>query len=329
MENTNFNLRIKRLPYSKMLKSEMADYVEKTIDIVESHDIESELITPMFDLLSAKEPDIRLLRLSYGIDTERLRVSKLKSELMLVISAFKIQVRLLSKSEPELEIHQIQNAINKHLRYLNKCRNDKHLSQKIAGFFDLLDSDRDLETALADFDLTREVNNMRLVFSQMEDASKRRVTLLSQRPIVSTRDIVKGMKEAVDNLFKGIEVANMVGTLSDDPEDDPIDFVPLIEELNQLSEMYSRSISIRDANNKRKANGGDETDGEDEPIDEPEEPIEDGTTTNMQTTGMNDTDDGYEALGGRIAPYSTTSTPLADEETDELLESVDEGDETQ
>ena len=306
-----------------MLKSEMADYVEKTIDIVESHDIESELITPMFDLLSAKEPDIRLLRLSYGIDTERLRVSKLKSELMLVISAFKIQVRLLSKSEPELEIHQIQNAINKHLRYLNKCRNDKHLSQKIAGFFDLMDSDRDLETALADFSLTSKVNTMRLVFSQMEDASKRRVTLLSQRPIVSTRDIVKGMKEAIDNLFKGIEVANMVGTLSDDPEGEPIDFVPLIGELNQLSEMYYRSISIRDANNKRKANGRDgEDDVDEESIDEPE----DEGTTNMQTTGMNYTGDGYEPMGGRIAPFSTMAASLGDEDTDELFDEDEEED---
>lgn len=320
MENTNFSLRIKRLPYSKMLKSEMADYVEKTIDIVNSHNLESGVIAPMVAQLDSKKPDIRLLRLSYGIDTERLRVSKLKSELMLVISAFKIQVRLLSKSEPELDMHQIQNAINKHLRYLNKCKNDKQLSQKIAGFFDLLDADEALETALSEFELTREVNEMRNVFSTMEEASRKRVTLLSQRPIISTRDIVRGMKEAVDNLFKGIEVGNMIGTLSDDPENDPVDFAPLIEELNQLSEMYYRSISIRDANNKRKANGEDDVD--DESIDEPE----DEGTTNMQTTGMNYTGDGYEPMGGRIAPFSTMAASLGDEDTDELFDEEEDDD---
>ena len=36
MKNKNLNLKIKRLPYSRLLKSEMADYVEKTIEIVES-----------------------------------------------------------------------------------------------------------------------------------------------------------------------------------------------------------------------------------------------------------------------------------------------------
>lgn len=276
MENTNFSLRIKKLPYSRMLKSEMADFVEKTINIVRSHDIESELITPMFNILSERTSDIRLLRLSYGIDTERLRVSKLKGKLMLVISAFKIQVRLLSKSEPELDMHKIQNAINKHLRYLNKCRNDKELTQKIAGFFDLVEADEELEMALSDFELTSKVNTMRTAFSRFNVASRKRVTLLSQRPVISTKAIVKGMTEALDNLFKGIEVANMISTLSDDPEDDPIDFAPLIEELNQLAEMYSISISIRDANNKRKTSAGDETDGNEELIDEPEEPTEGG-----------------------------------------------------
>ena len=118
MTNENLSLGIKRLPYSQMLKSEVADYVEKTIAIVENHDLESPLITPMFEKVRAKEADIKLLRLCYGIDTERLRVNKVKSKMMLVFSAFKIKVKLISKSNPELDMHPIQNAINKHLSLL-------------------------------------------------------------------------------------------------------------------------------------------------------------------------------------------------------------------
>lgn len=299
MENTNLSLRIKRLPYSRMLKSEMADYVEKTINIVDSHDHESDLITPVFALLNAKRRDIELLRLSYGIDTERLRLSKLKSELMLLISAFKLKVRLLSKSEPELDIHKIQNAINKHLRYLNKCRNDKELFQKIAGFFDLVESDEKFESSLLDFDLIDAVDIIQSTFSTMREVSINRVTMLSQRPTVSTKAIVKGMSEAVDNLFQSIEVANMITTLSEGQEPgETINLVPLIEELNQLSEMYSRSISIREANNKRKAemkdDSDDDDDDENEPIEEPEEPEqpeEGGDTANMQTTCMDEEED--------------------------------------
>ena len=158
MENTNFNLKIKRLPYSRLLKLEIADYVEKANAIVETHDLESELINPLFEQLSVKESDIKLLRLSYGVDAERLKVSKLKVKMMLIISAFKLKVRLLSKSIPELDIHVIQNAINSHLRYLDKCKNDKELTQKIAGFFDLATTNTELQTVLSGFELTSEVD---------------------------------------------------------------------------------------------------------------------------------------------------------------------------
>ena len=319
MENTN--LKIKRLPFSRMLKSEIADFVEKTINLIGSKYIESELIAPMYDVLSNKKRDIRLLRLSYGIDTERLRVNKVKSELMLVISAFKLQVRLLSKSEPELEMHQIENAINKHLRYLNRCKNDKQLTQKVAGFFDLVDSNEELETALIDFKLADEVDIMRSVFSQMVEYTRNRVKLLAQRPNVPTKAIVKGMAQAMDNLFKGIEVANIVGELSDG-DGEAIDYTPLITELNQLTDMYARSIAIRDANNKRKNKGDDETDGEgesegeliDEPIDEPEPPTDGGAMAYMQTGGTNHTDNvddnDDEPMKGRIIPFSAINAPL-------------------
>ena len=290
MNNQIASTEIKRIPFSRMLKSEMADFVEKTLAIVENHDLESELINPMYQLLRGKEADIKLLRLSYGIDTERLRVSKMKSEMMLVISAFKLQVRLLSKSNPELEMHPIQNAINKHLRHLYKCKNDKQLSQKVAGFFDLLDDNEEMATALNDLNLSAELDTMKAVFGKVERASKKRVNLLSQRPLVSTQVIVKGMSKAIENLFKGIEVAHLIGTTTGgEPADDQIDYAPLMDELSQLSDMYKRSISIRVANNKRKAK---EKDGEDvdEPTDDSPTLPEGEMPTHTQSSTMTNTE---------------------------------------
>jgi hypothetical protein len=268
MENTNFSLGIKRVPYSRMLKSEIADFVERTIAIVDNHDLESELITPMSELLQSKEPDIKLLRLSYGIDTDRLKLNKLKAKMMLIISTFKLKVRLLSKSNPEMDMHVIENAINKHLRYLDKSRNDKELNQKIAGFFDMFDTNGELQTALEEYNLTAEVDNMKGIYFQVIAVGQKRVKMLSLRPIVSTKAIVRGMAVAIDNLFKAIEVANLISTITVLDGEEPvetIDVAPLIDELNQLSEMYARSVSIRDANNKRKAEQEKEgEEGEDE-----------------------------------------------------------------
>ena len=254
MASTNISLGIKRLPYSRMMKSEMADYVEKTISIVQDHDLESTLIDPVFSLLKKKEPEVKLLRLSYGIDTQRLKANKLKAELMLQISAFKLKVKLLNRSNLELDLHVVQNAINSHLKYLNKCKNDKELNQKVAGFLDLNNNDLTLMTAIEEYNLTSGVDAIAAAHLTVNDAWETRVELLSKRPNISTKSIVKGMWATINDLFKGIETAHLLSTLAEGEEAGlQKDFVPLIDELNQLSEMYYRSISIRDANNKRKA----------------------------------------------------------------------------
>ena len=141
--------KIKRVPYTQLLKSEMADYVEKTIAIVDKHEPELALFNPLFEELSDKESDIHLLRLDHGIDLERLRAYKLKEELNLTISAFKLKVRIISKSTPKLEIHILENAINKHLRHLHKCKNNHVYNQRVSGFFDLYQNDLEMQEAIA------------------------------------------------------------------------------------------------------------------------------------------------------------------------------------
>ena len=245
------NLKIKRLPFSRMLKSEVADYAEKAMEIYESEEHKSVLVSPLYNQLLSKKGDIKLLRLSYGIDTERLREYKLRAELMLHISAFKLRVKMLTRSNLELDLHVIQNAINTHLRYLNKCKNDKALSQKIAGFLDLVVTNFDLQAALNEFDLNNEVTSINVAYSDLTEASHNRVRLLSKRPQIDTKEITKGMATAIDNLFKAIEVAALVSTVDEDGVE--VDVTQVMDEMNQLSEMYYKSITIRDANNKRKA----------------------------------------------------------------------------
>ncbi|MDD4728079.1 MAG: hypothetical protein PHN55_04935 [Dysgonamonadaceae bacterium] len=269
--------KIKRVPYTQMLKSEMADYVEKTIAIVDKHEPELALFNPLFEELSGKDSDIHLLRLDHGIDLERLRSYKLKEELNLTISAFKLKVRIISKSTPKLEIHILENAINNHLRYLNKCKNNHVYNQRVSGFFDLYQNDLEMQEAISTFKLSTEYDNMCVAYSELKQAWQTRVELLSERPNFETKVIVKEMTKTLTNLFNGIEVASMVAPLSEDgtvPEDQ-VDFAPLINELNQLTGMVRTSISIRNANNKRKAKGEDDGDGG--LNDDPQEPI-DGET---------------------------------------------------
>ena len=286
---TKGNQEIRRLPSSRMLKSEVAEYADRTISIVRAYGPESLLVNPVFNLLLAKEPEIEILRLSYGVDTERLRTNKLKAEMMLAISAFKLNVRRLNRSNLELDLHVIQNAINSHLRYLNRCRNDKELNQKVTGFLEVAKTNERFAEALDEFDLTVDYLDLQTAHEAFNEASRKRVKLLSERPNISTQAIVKSVIGAIDNLLKTIEVAHLINTVSEtetDIEPDTLeDFSPLINELEQLSNMFYRSISIRDANNKRKANM-DKTEDSDS-TDEPETSTEEDASTEVETTAMN------------------------------------------
>lgn len=256
-------LKIKRVPYSRLTKSEMADYAEKTIDVVDRHYNKDAPFNSLLDLLTEKEADIRLLRLNYGIDEHRLRLQERKQELNLTISAFKLKVKMAKKNKPKLDMHIVENPINKHLRLLDKCRNDSEYNQRIGGFFDLIDKDESVETAILELGAISEADEMRAAYSYFREIWNKRILKLSKRDYCNTELIVKGIKERISNLFDGIEASYLIGTLSEvDPDNtaEQVDYTALMDELNQLSVMVRKSIELRDLINKRKRNG--------EPIDD-------------------------------------------------------------
>ena len=291
----NESLGIKRVPFSRMLKNEMGDYAERIIDIVDSYEPESELINHVYDLLQAQKPQIELLRISYGVDTARLKVDSLKAEMMLTISALKLKVRMLKRSNLDLDLHIVENAIRSHLRYLDTTKNDKVLIQKVSGFFDLLVTNEELIAALEEFDLMKELNAIKIAMNRVKEAMENRVRLLSKRSKAPTRGLMKGMYDAVNDLFKAIEVSQLIGyPLSADEGHAASDFTEMIDELSQLSDMYNRSIAIRLANNKRKADKAKEGDVVEE---EGEEGAGEPINTAMYFGNEEEAEDGYEEDG--------------------------------
>lgn len=311
----NENLKINRVPFSRMLKSEVADYTERVTAIVDNHEFESDLIQRVFGLLKDQSPQIELLRISYGVDTERLKVDSLKADMMLTISALKLSVKKLRRSNLKLDLHAVDNAINSHLRYLNRAKNDKELIQKVAGFFDLLDNNEELIATFNEFDLMNDTDSIKMAMIEVVAASKKRVNLLSKRSKAPTKDVMKTMHSTVNNLFKVIEVSHLAGYPLSAEGDGESDFTELINELSQLSDMYKRSIAIRVANNQRKLDkkkegeedyegseqGGDGENGGEEPL----------VTAMRFDTELDDEE-------AAIAPFSLMDNYMGDNEEVEL-----------
>lgn len=291
------NEGIKRAPYSRMLKSEVAEFANRTIGIVQKYETEEFLISPVLDQLLDTKPEIELLGVKYGVDPMRREIDNLKSQMMLTISTLKLKVRLKVKSANDAELRLVCSFIDAYLRYFDKSKNDKDLNQKITGFINAVKAEERLAEAITKHDLINEVDNIEVANLNLKKAWNKRVDLLADRPKVETRVVINTVNTAVDNLFKAIEVGHLLN-----PQQD---FTALAEELNQLSIMFNRSISIRRANNLRK-NGKDQED--DSEANESETAVE--ATTMLSSNG-------WGAEEGYFSSFNPMDDPIDDTPADE------------
>ena len=314
MNNTtnNGNLQIIRVPQSRLLKREMADYAEMTMGIVQKHDHQTSMFGALYDKLVAKKRYIEILRLDYGIDSERLKIYRKKNKLKLSIGLFNSSVNLLAKDNPDTNFHPLTNAINKHFRYLYKVKNDKDLTQKVAGFFDLIESNEEVQALITKLGLLEDVMKINSVLNTFVEAVEMRISLLAKRPSIKTQTLTRGLATSIENLHKAIEVAYLL-SLSDDGDADPdaadtVDYETLIGELNELNTSYNRSITIRMHNNRRKAEqkekeGGEPTEGEDGNIenDGADEDYTEEDELEMQAMGLYYDDELDDELEGELS----------------------------
>lgn len=204
---------------------------------------------------------------------------------MLIISSFKLNVKMLKVNNEALDLHIVENAISSYLCSFKKCRNDKEMNQKVAGFLDLMDSNNEFANAVNTFNLLADIKRIKKGHDMFNNASKQRVKLLAERPEISTKKITKELFDAIDNLFKGLEIAQVINNIPDNEANNSEDLNLLISELKQLSDMYYKSFSLRKANNKRKLEKKQQNDSQlkNNDINDAENLVETDTFTNFET----------------------------------------------
>ena len=254
---TNTNLQIIRVPQSRLLKKEMADYAEMTMGIVQKHAHPTSMFGALYDKLLGKKRYIEILRLDFGIDSDRFRISEKKNKLLLNIGVFNSSVNVLIKDHPDSNFHPLINALNKHFRYLYREQNDKNLTQKVSGFFDVVETNEEIQVLITKLGLLENVMTIQSLMKDFIEAVEDRISKLAKRPSIKTQTLIRGLATSIENLHKAIEVAYLLSLSADgdvDPDAaDTVDYETLIGELNELNASYNRSITIRMHNNRRKA----------------------------------------------------------------------------
>ena len=304
--NTDGKLKLQRVPYGRLRKSEVAEYANRTLTIVEKHEPETLLIEPLYNLLAAKKPQIGLLATRYGIDPLRFEIEHKRSLLNLTISSLKLKVRLLSKAASNADLVLANTYIDNYLRRLGSI-NDKELSQRVKGFTNAVKSEDELKAAMLAQELMSHVEEIELAHTDYVAVIDRRTRLLSQRPNVPTPFLIASVTGSINDLFKAIEVAHLTNA--------EVDYQPVVDELNKMTDAFSLTVNLRTAYNKRKAEGeeGKEDEANNDGMDGMDGTDEDNTPE-VQTTSC-----------------KTYVTPQEKEEEDETTRSgsIDEIDDTQ
>lgn len=238
-------MEVNRLPFSRLLKSEVAQLADRLLGIVETHNPELLQLEPVFNLLKAQKPQIDILNIRYGVDPNRLELIPLREHMVLQTSAIKLQLRMLSKKTNDQSLQVIQTSVDGYLRYLNASRNEEEIDSKIVGFLNEVKTDDELAIAIDEHDLSSLIVNLKEALEDVKRVKGRRVKLLSQRPETQTQELTKQIASTTELLFKDLEVSQL--------KNPDVDYTSLIREVNQLLDQFRNRINRREAYNKRKA----------------------------------------------------------------------------
>lgn len=259
MSNLKPKLEIKNVPFSKLLRLELPDLANQVINIVEHYSPAELQIEEVYNLLVAKAPQIKNLKSSYGASPITLQLKPMRDELLLHVGEIKFQyrkARFLRTDSTDKPLTVVKVAIDLHLRRLRTSKHEYILNQKITQFLEEVNVNSELNGALETLGFTNLIDNLRTAHSKINMYLSERLRSISQRPREKTDEIANEVIEAIKDLFKQIEVAQLKY-----PE---LNYTALFDELNALVTSYRNKISVREANAKRKtaqkkesqANGG-------------------------------------------------------------------------
>ena len=262
---------IKNVPYSRLLKLELPAFARKVIDIVDEYDAEELKIKDSYDLLLAQQSTIDLLKMPYRAHPVTPQLTPPRQKCSLYAQALVYRINVLVKdhaNQPNGQVLDTLAVIKMHLHRLDLCKNEVVMNERIAGFFTEYQNSLAIQTALTDFGLVREFDNLMDAHSELRQLLMKRTKSISERTKLKSREIAKPLQESLKNLFKHIEVNYVVNS--------DLNYAPLINLLNQTITELRNKVNIRLQNNKRKAMGL-------EPIESDQE-----STNPEETTAMMD-----------------------------------------
>lgn len=296
--------KIVSLPFSKLLKLEVREVALDVIRIIETHDPELLQIKPMYDVFLAQKPKMTALSVPYkGHPASKILV-RLRRERNVHVNSIKFELKKAIALDPtgdDKTVVLLQNEINRFLKDFYSSENDSIRNSKLNIFIDEIDNNEPLAQAMQSLGFITLLNNLKLNLTDIVAQINIRTKSKSKRSKVKTEVLRKQVVKAVTNMLNEVYLAQFKN-----PE---LDYAPLFNELNERLKEIDWLVSIRLANNEKKAAEREAAEKE-EATNGSDTPTTEATSTEVQTT-VAGSDNGYHQSEVYVASIKKMDNPLA------------------
>lgn len=234
------------VPFNKVQKGKFKGLVSRTVGIVEKSNYS--YYEQVFNNLKAAEKDADRLDISVRKYATTEELQELRKEQKLIVGTIvqhKKNVRIMNDGDLNDYVGTTSLFIEKHLGSFTS-ENESNQTDKVAKLFMNMDNDEVLKAALSATWYDRSLNKLRPINERILASTKIRTSEKSGRMnYQESKEIMKALKDALLNLFRGIELAIYLNPTAD--------FKDLIKELNNMLMEYRSPILANDTRNKNAA----------------------------------------------------------------------------
>ncbi len=233
------------IPYNRVQKLELPDIVMGTLAIVEKHDPKAMFVEGMFKLLQEEIPNVAKLSEIYNGHPLTPELIKLREQSNKIVqSILKKSGSIQNISSLSAQAAVIAPVVNRYLNGISR-ENQKAKTERVSQFIATTESDINLKTALETVGLKVYVDELVLVQQTIALNTNMRRISMSEKTIEDRSALKTSIVTALTNLFKSIELARV--------EHPDVDYMPMINELNQLLVSYHSLIKNRITRSKNLA----------------------------------------------------------------------------
>lgn len=240
-------MEILNLSFTKLLKLELPELAERVIGVFDTYDPEEFKIKDAYDQLLAQQPQIDALLAQYGAHPLTVTLDRLRRKRARYAAKITSQLRYSHKEQSEnQDVINAKATTEQFLLYLSK-NNEEVINRKITQFFAETMRNEELATALDTLNVVDYLDNLKATHAAIRRLSEKRVLSISARPKGKTEEFSKSVRKALEIFFMQIEVAHVINK--------DLDYLPMINTLNEIMVRYKNLINSRAAYNKKKKEG--------------------------------------------------------------------------